>query len=675
MSVPQHFGTFMTQAANVKSRSRGSITAQIIAAVLVIIAALLCFWNWDWFIPIVESQASAAIGRKVTIQHLHVHLGGVIEAELTGITIENPDGFAATGNFATVDRLVVDANIWDYIRHGVLVLPVIEVDHPVATVRQLGNGSDNYTLHFAKSDPNAKPSPPPRIGELVIHDGQATVDMPKLKTDFTLAIHTQASTDPSFIKGDELVVDAHGTYGGAPVTGSFIGGALLALRDPSNPYPVDLHIANGTTHASLIGTIEQPESFGGAHLKLAFSGQDMANLYQLTGVPIPGTPPYSLTGNLDYTGGAFRFENIAGRLGSSDLEGAITESTPTDGSRRLVTADLASRRVDLTDLSGFLGATPGKTSTPGQDKATKVAQAKADASPNLIPATPINLPKIDAANIELRYHGDHVINRDAPLDNVVIVLSIENGRISAHPVSFAVGAGSIAINLDLDPVGGVLHAKAGVDFRKLPLARLMQATHAFAGDGVVGGQAHLTGTGNSMAAILGHGDGGLQLFMNQGGDVSALLVDLAGLQAGDAALSALGIPNKTKIQCLVSDFSLTNGVVDTKALLVATSEANILGAGTINLNNEKLDMAMKTQATHFQIGSLSTPIDFGGTMKNPSVLPAAGPLAAKAGAAVGLGILFPPLALLPTIRLGLGDKNACTDTMQSLYSGTPHNPG
>jgi uncharacterized protein involved in outer membrane biogenesis len=665
----------MTQAANVKSRSRGSITAQIIAAVLVIIAALLCFWNWDWFIPIVESQASAAIGRKVTIQHLHVHLGGVIEAELTGITIENPDGFAATGNFATVDRLVVDANIWDYIRHGVLVLPVIEVDHPVATVRQLGNGSDNYTLHFAKSDPNAKPSPPPRIGELVIHDGQATVDMPNLKTDFTLAIHTQASTDPSFIKGDEVVVDAHGTYGGAPVTGSFIGGALLALRDPSNPYPVDLHIANGTTHASLIGTIEQPESFGGAHLKLAFSGQDMANLYQLTGVPIPGTPPYSLTGNLDYTGGAFRFENIAGRLGSSDLEGAITESTPTDGSRRLVTADLASRRVDLTDLSGFLGATPGTTSTPGQDKATKVAQAKADASPNLIPATPINLPKIDAANIELRYHGDHVINRDAPLDNVVIVLSIENGRISAHPVSFAVGAGSIAINLDLDPVGGVLHAKAGVDFRKLPLARLMQATHAFAGDGVVGGQAHLTGTGNSMAAILGHGDGGLQLFMNQGGDVSALLVDLAGLQAGDAALSALGIPNKTKIQCLVSDFSLTNGVVDTKALLVATSEANILGAGTINLNNEKLDMEMKTQATHFQIGSLSTPIDFGGTMKNPSVLPAAGPLAAKAGAAVGLGILFPPLALLPTIRLGLGDKNACTDTMQSLYSGTPHNPG
>jgi uncharacterized protein involved in outer membrane biogenesis len=665
----------MSQRAEARPHSRNSITAQIVAAVLLLIAALIWFWNWDWFIPIVESQASSAIGRKVTIQHLHVHLGGVTQVQVVGITIENPDGFTATDNFASIDRLVVDANIVDYIKHQTIVLPLIEVDHPVAAVRQRADGTDNYTLHFAKSNPNAKPSPPPQIGDLLINDGQASVVMPSKKTDFTLAIHTQPSTDQNFIKGDEIVVDAHGTYSGAPITGNFIGGALLSLRDTSNPYPVDLHIANGTTHASLIGTIEQPMTFGGANLTLDFSGQDMANLYQLTGVPIPSTPPYGITGKLDYHTGAFRLENIVGHLGSSDLEGSITESTPTDGSRRLVTADLSSRRVDLTDLSGFLGATPGKTSTPGQDAATKAAQAKADASPNLIPDTPINLPKINAANVEFRYHGEHIINRDAPLDDVLIVLSIENGRITAHPVSFAVGGGTIAINLDLNPVDGVLHAKADVDFRKLPLARLMKATQAFAGDGVVGGTAHVVGTGNSMAAILGRGNGGMQLFMNQGGDVSALLVDLAGLQVGDAALSALGIPNKTKIQCLVSDFGLTNGVVDTKALLIATSEANILGGGTINLNNEKLDLELKTQATHFQIGSLSTPIDFGGTMKKPSVLPAPGPLAVKAGAAVGLGVLFPPLALIPTIRLGLGDKNACTDTMQSLYNGTPHNPG
>ena len=664
----------MSQGAAVKPRGRSSVAAQIVAAVLLLIVVLIWFWNWDWFIPIVDAQAGSAIGRKVTIQHLHVRLGRITEVVATGITISNPDGFNATGEFATADRLVVDADVGAYIGHQTVVLPVIEVDHPVASVRQVGV-ENNYTLHFAKGNPNAKPSAPPRIGELVINDGEASVVMPAYKTDFDLTIQTRPSADPSFIQGDELDVGAHGTYDGAPITGTFIGGALLSLRDAANPYPVDLHVANGSSHAALEGTIEDPARFAGAHLRLEFDGQNMADLYQLTGVPIPATPPYKVTGNLVYAGHAFRFENIAGTLGSSDLEGSIAETTPADGGKRLVTADLASRRVDLTDLAGFLGATPGKTTTPGQNAATKAAQARADEKPNLIPDTPINLPKIDAANVEFHYRGEKIINKDAPLDNVVIALSIENGRISAHPVSFGVGGGSIVIYLDLRPVDGVIHADANVDFRRIPLGRLMKATQAFAGSGVIGGTARVEGTGNSMAAILGHGNGGLQLFMNQGGSVSALLVDLAGLQVGDAALSALGIPDQTQIQCIVSDFSLQDGVVDTKAFLVASKEANILGGGTINLENEKLNLALKTEATHFQVGSLRTPIDFGGTMKRPSVLPAAGPLAAKAGAAVGLGILFPPLALLPTIRLGLGDKNACEDTMESVARGAPHNPG
>jgi uncharacterized protein involved in outer membrane biogenesis len=653
-------------------RRRDSIAAQVIAGILFIIVALIWFWRWDWFIPIVESQASSAIGRKVTIQHLHVRLGRVTEVAATGITIANPDGFSSDfGSLATIDQIIVAADIPAYFEHGTILLPVIQVDHPVADVRQLPNGQNNYTLKMASGKPSSNP---PQIGNLIINNGAATVVMPRYKTNFALAIKTQAAPANSLIKGDEIDVDAHGTYSGAPVTGSFIGGALLSLRDPANPYPVDLHVQNGTTKASLIGTIQNPATFGGANLTFAFSGQDMGNLYQLTGIPIPSTPPYSLAGKLDYAGNAIRFRDISGKLGSSDIEGNLSETTPTDGGKRLVTADLASRNVNLADLAGFLGGTPGTTATPGQDATTKAKVAKADASATLLPNTPFDLPKLNAANVELRYRGAHIINRDVPFDNVVVNLSIENGRITLHPLNFAVASGTIASDFDLNPVDGVLHTKANIDFRKLPLARLMAATHAFAGDGVVGGSAHLTGTGNSVAAILGHGNGGLELFMNQGGDINALLVDLIGLQAGDGVLSALGVPQKTTIQCLVSDFVLTDGVVDTKALLLATSEANILGAGTMNLETEKLDMALRTEATHFQIGSLSTPINITGTMKHPSVLPAAGPLAARAGGAIGLGILFPPLALIPTIRLGLGDKNACNDALTALHNGTPQNP-
>jgi uncharacterized protein involved in outer membrane biogenesis len=436
---------------------------------------------------------------------------------------------------------------------------------------------------------------------------------------------------------------------------------------------VDLNIQNGTTTARLTGTIDDPQHFAGAHLRLAFAGQDMANLYQLTGVPIPATPPFSITGHLDYSRDAFRFENFAGRVGSSDLEGSIVEQPGSP--RRTITADLTSRQVDLTDLAGFLGGTPGKTTTPGQDAATRAKLAQANASPSLLPDKPLDLPKLSIADVDLRYRGEHILNRDVPFDNLVVHLIIKDGRITVDPLNFAVGTGTIASSIDLNPAGGILHTKANIDFRKLQLSRLMAATHTFAGDGTVGGSAYLTGTGNSLAAILGHGDGHASFYLQNGADVSALLVDLAGLQVGDAVLSALGIPNKTKIHCLVSDFSLTDGLMDTKTFLLATQEANILGSGTVNLDTQKLNLALRTQATHLSIGSLSTPINITGTLKHPSILPAAGPLAARAGPAIALGVLFPPLALIPTIRLGLGDKNACADAVANLNAGHPRNPG
>jgi uncharacterized protein involved in outer membrane biogenesis len=643
---------------------RGSIWLRSLFTLAILILLLVIFWNWDWFIPIVGSSASASIGRKVTIQHLDVALGRITTVAASGLTIANPDGFpAADPPFATIDRLKVSADVLDYIEHRTVSLTTIELDHPVTSIREASGNTNNYTLKTSNST-NAPSSPPPKLGDLIINSGTASVILPSQKTNFDLAIQTR--DDPPgdrLFTGGEIVVDAHGTYAGAPITGRLIGGALLSLRDPSTPYPIDLHIQNGTTSASLIGTIDDPQHFAGAHLRLAFAGQDMANLYQLTGVPIPATPPFSITGNLNYASDSFRFENFEGRVGSSDLEGSIVEKP---GSlRRTITAD----------LTGFLGGTPGKTTTPGQDAATREKVEQANASPGLLPTQPFSLPKINLANVDLRYLGEHIINRDVPFDNLVVHLIIKDGRITVDPLNFAVGTGTIASSFDLNPSGGVLRTKANIDFRKLQLSRLMAATHTFAGDGTVGGSAYLTGTGNSVAAILGHGDGHASFYLQNGADVSALLVDLAGLQVGDAVLSALGIPTKTKIHCLVSDFALTDGVMDTKTFLLATAEANILGSGTVNLDTQKLNLALRTQATHFSIGSLSTPININGTLKHPSILPAAGPLAERAGPAIALGILFPPLALIPTIRLGLGDKNACADAITNLNTGRPHNPG
>lgn len=331
----------------------------------------------------------------------------------------------------------------------------------------------------------------------------------------------------------------------------------------------------------------------------------------------------------------------------------------------MVTADLASTKVDLADLGGFVGTTPGRLSTANQSAAQKQELARTEASPKLLPDTPIDLPKLRAADVKLRYRGEHILGRSVPLDNLVVNLSIVDGKIALEPISFGVGRGRIAGTATFDGSGNVIHAKAGVDFEHVDLARLMAATHMFGGAGAIGGHADIVTSGNSLSQMLGNGDGGLRLLMT-GGDLSALLVDLSGLEFGNALLSALGMPQRTPIQCMIADFSLQKGLLNTRTLLLVTKEANVHGAGWVNLRNETVDYKLSTEAAHFSIGSLHTPIDISGPLKSPSIRPEVRELAVRGGIAGTLAVLLPPLAILPTIEFGQDESRECATRISSV---------
>ena len=94
---------------------------------------------------------------------------------------------------------------------------------------------------------------------------------------------------------------------------------MLSLRDPQDPWPIDLTLANGPTHVALDGTLEDPVAFKGAKIELRLSGPDMGLLEPLVGFPVPKTPAYQIAGRLGLAGyGRITFEDFQGRLGNSD---------------------------------------------------------------------------------------------------------------------------------------------------------------------------------------------------------------------------------------------------------------------------------------------------------------------------------------------------------------------
>ena len=621
---------------------------------IVLLVLLAVFWNWDWFIPIVQSQASAAIGRKVTIGHLHVRLGRVVQVTADDVVVANPPNWAAEDQpLAAIKALTIQADAWGYVRGHGLVLPLIGIDGARLLAAQHADGASNYQLATSGGGGGGGAV---KIGDLRISDTDAHVVMAKLKADFNAHVATEGDGDAA-----KLVVDAKGTYAAQPITARLVGGALLSLRDKAHPWPIDLNVANGLTRVALDGTIADPLAFRGANVRLKFSGPDMGLLEPLVGFPIPQTPAYQIAGRLDLQGfSRIRFEDFQGRLGNSDIAGTIEEqpgATEVKGkSRPVVTMDLRSNRVDLVDLNGFIGGTPGRTTTKEATPQERRAVAKANASPKLLPDTPISVPRLDWADIHLRYHGAHIEGRDIPLDNLTVALDVVGGRISVHPISFGVGKGRLISNIDLTPTNAKdVHARIDLRMQNLDVSRLMAATHTFQGAGSVSGVGGIDATGDSLAGLMANGNGEVKMAM-AGGDLSALLIDLTGLQFGKALLSALGVPTKTNVQCFVGDLGMQRGVLDFKAMTLDTGEAITNVGGNVNLSKETIDLALKTDSKHFSVGSLPTRIDIGGTFKDPSIRPGA-EVAARAGAAVGLGALFLPLAILPTVQFGTSEAD------------------
>jgi len=598
------------------------------------------FWDWNWFRPLVETRLSVALSRTVTLDRLEVHPGRVTVISVYGVKAANPTGFEAS-NSALINRVGVTFEAETWIRTRRIVVPLIEIDPPRIDYEQNEAGKSNWDF------PDSSSGTTPEIGNVQIQEGVAHVRMATEKADATLTISTQ---------GDALLVQGKGTYARQPITLRATGGALLALRDATQPYPVDLQLDNGPTRITLKGHIRDPLALHGADLSLTLRGPDMALLLPLTGIATPKTPPYKVSGQLDFEDARIKFTGVTGQVGSSDLNGDL-EIDP-GGKRPTLTGTLLSHRVDMEDLGGFIGSTPGRTTTPGQTAQQVQEVKRAEASPRLLPTTPISIPKVLAADIHLTYRGEKILGKNVPFDSIEAKLDIVDGRIRLAPVRLGMGTGAISGNIALSPVGNEVDTDADLKAERVNVSRLLASAGLGSGEGILDGTAKLKGRGASMSSILAHGDGALRIVMPMGGNINSLLVDLSGIERGPAFRAAIGMPNKEGIRCMVADFVLQRGILVSRTLEVNTTDHVITGGGRLDLSRELLEMSLRTDPKHFTIGKLATPIIISGPFKDLHFMPDK-ELVIRGGVAAGLGVLFPPAALLPTIHFGVGENSPC----------------
>lgn len=632
-----------------------------LGAVLLSMAAItglaLLALSQGWVNPMVERLASARIGRAVTFEGMTVHPGRVTRVTLTGLRIANPPDFADDGPFARIAALEIALDSWGTLRDRaahVTSFAVMGADIQAVT---LADGRNNFVFDVAPLVVVDTVASSP-AGALHLRDVRLHVTHAALAADFAVTLETRMTPEGAV----GLVGDARGTYAGAPLTVHFTGGAVLAIADATTPWPVTLEVLNGTTRASLRGTLINGLALGGADLRLELAGPDMRFLRPLTGVPIPSTPPFRVAGRLDYGAEGFRFTEIQGLVGHSDLGGSVTidprSAVP------MVTAELTSRQMDLADLAGFIGGNPGR-GVP--------IRADSPRTGLVLPDAPVNLPLFRAANVRAHFRASRILGEDSPLDTLDVTFEVRDGVVTLKPLRGAVGRGAVIVTGTVTPnAEGSVHVVGDVVLQQMDISRLMQALGG-RGGGALDGRGRIDSVGRSTAELLARGNGALGLRMT-GGDLRAITVDLAGLRLGNAIFSAFGLPRRTALECFVADFALQVGVLKTRLMLLETTDALIHGTGSIRLDREELDLRLRSEAKHFTVGSLPTSLAVTGRLSDPSVAPVIVQNRGGDGLGQVLDLALAPFSLMPIIEFGIGDDPRCQAAIARTRAPRPARP-
>ncbi|MEG9454049.1 MAG: AsmA family protein, partial [Pantoea piersonii] len=374
----------------------------ILLLLIVVIIVIIATFDWNRLKPTINQKVSTELNRQFAIRgdlgvawernrnepgwrswipwpHVHAQdiiLGNPPEmAEVTMVHLERVD--------ATLSPLAL--------LHKEIYIPWIKLQQPDARLIQTADKKNNWTFNLANSgntDPNAPPSAWSfRLDNILFDQGLVRYRDAVNKADVTVKINplgkpvaygqVAGGSDAQKGAGDFVFGwEARGTYNNEQLEGEGKTGGMLSLRSKTTPFPIQADVRNGTTRVQVTGGIQDPMNLGGVNVRLRFSGDTLANLYGLTGVLLPDTPPYETDGHLiarfaGKKGPEYHYENFNGHIGDSDIHGSLTY---TQGKPRpALVGELSSKQLRMADLGPLIGVDSGKGSAK-----TEQAKAKRD---------------------------------------------------------------------------------------------------------------------------------------------------------------------------------------------------------------------------------------------------------------------------------------------------------
>src|SRR5437870_3427317 len=618
-----------------------------------------------------SAAVSKATGRQLTIGgDLQVDFGWISRLRASQIQFENAS-WSKYPQMTEVGLLDVQIDVWQLLSKFRLVLPSITVSQPKVILEKNADGAANWEFQAAPAV--TEPAVPqkrtefPIIEKVVIEDGTFLFNNQQTNTQLELKL-TQAEA-AGFLE-EPVKLKVKGTYQKLPLSLSLDGGSYDNLRSSKDPYPLQINVGVGKLKVNINGNLTEPLAMKGEDVTLDVQGEDMANLFPLIRLVFPSTPPYRLKGHLKHEGEVWSFSNFSGRVGGSDLSGTIRVDT--EPKRPVMKADLVSNLLDFKDLAGFIGGTPGTASDETASEEQQKRAAVEKESDRIFPDQPYSLERLRAMDADVQLRAKRILAPNLPIDDLNAKLSLKDGVLKFEPTVFGVANGRVEIYSTFDASKRLPKVNIDARLRQLDLKRFLgNSSFAQKTIGPIGGRIALSGNGESFRELMATASGNTFLVMS-GGEISELLVELAGLDVAHTLGVVVRGDKPIPIRCALLDLQGENGQMGVQTLVFDTANSVVSGEGKIDLRDEKVNIVVIPDPKNFSPLSLRSFIRVTGGFKNVSAFPdpiktGTDSLFKKIFNAVTMLVLSP----LQPRDLGLGKDVDCDALIASVQKQDP----
>lgn len=453
----------------------------------------------------------------------------------------------------------------------------------------------------------------------------------------------------------------------------------VKVADPGGKLTIeqfDLHIGTEElAKVKLTGAVKDPLAQRGIEVSFAVRGNDLSNLENLVGQPLPLKGPFYFSGHFfDLAVNTYKVTDLSVSLGNSEFGGSVEINLA--ARRPRLTAMLSSQKLDLRPV---LSKGEGIGGTVGQSAEPAAKQDKA------FPDDPLPLNALKQADVNFKIRAGQILLPRLALTDLAIDMVLEDGHLMFMPITLGIGGGTVDGHLDLRPHGKAAALALGLKIHQLDLGHMLKELDVNDNlEGKFDADIELSSHGSSVASLMAGLNGKTIVVMGKGRIDNKYI----GLLGSDLSSSAFRLLNPirdevsyTELNCFVSRFDIKDGLADSTALVFDTSSMSVVGGGRVNLKTEELDLSFKPTPKkglglsgvgkiNLSLGELAKPLKLAGTIANPTLAIDATKAAITFGKAVGGVVLFGPVGIAAALASGGSDgKNPCLCAIEAAGKG------